>query len=97
MVKWKERCQIFCDTGLPMTHAGDKPLLYQIKAGNYSPLSNTPSNQEENALTIQLERCRQPHVTIDSIPGEEVNMGDTDSGEASEAWSAHDKSDDLST
>ena len=97
MAKWKERRQMFHDAGLPMARAGDKPLLYQIKAGNYSSLSNTPSNQEENALTIQRERRRQPHVSINWIPGEEVDLGDTDSGEASEAWSAHDKSDYLST
>jgi len=97
MAKWKERRQMFHDAGLPMARAGDKPLLYQIKAGNYSSLSNTPSNQEENALTIQRERRRRPHVSINLIPGEEVDLGDMDSGEASEAWSAHDKSDDLST
>ncbi len=74
MAKWKERHQMFCDAGLPMAHAGNKPLLYQIKAGNYSSLSNTPSDQEENALTIQRERCRWPHVSIDLIPGEEVDL-----------------------
>ena len=88
---------MFRDAGLPMACAGSKPLLYQIKAGNYSSLSNTPSDQEENTLNIQRERRKQHGVSINSIPGEEVDIDDTDSGEASEAWSAHDKSDDLNT
>ena len=97
MAKWKEKRQMFCDTGLPMAHAGNKPLLYQIKAGNYSSPSNTPSDQEENTHNMQQERCRQYGVLINSIPGEEIDIGDMDSGEESEAWSAHDKSDDLNT
>ena len=59
MAEWRERHQMFCDAGLPMAHAGNKPLLYQIKAGNYSSLSNMPSDQEENTLNIQRERHKQ--------------------------------------
>jgi len=90
---WKERRQMFHDAGLPMARAGKKPLLYQIKAGNYSSLSNMLSDQEKNAPRIQKGRRRQPRISIDSIPGEEVDLGDTDSGDVSEAWSAHDESD----
>ena len=80
-----------------MAHAGDKLLLYQIKAGNYRPPSNTPSNQEENSLYIPRGRGRCPRVLINLIPGEEFDIGDIESVEASEAWSAHDESDHLST
>ena len=97
MVEWRERRQMFRAAGFPMACAGDKPLLYQIKAGNYSPPLNTPSNQEENSLNIPRGRGRCPHVSIDSIPGEEFDIGDIGSVEASEAWSAHDESDHLST
>ena len=41
MAKWKEKHQMFRDAGLPMACAGNKPLLYQIKVGNYSLPSNT--------------------------------------------------------
>ena len=37
VVEWRERCQMFHAAGFSMACAGDKPLLYQIKAGNYSP------------------------------------------------------------
>jgi len=97
MAKWRERRQMLRDAGVPMARAGDKPLLYQIKAGNYSSLSNTPPNQEENTLNLRNGRHRQPRASIDSITGEEVDIGDTDSGDVSEAWSAHDKSNYLST
>src|SRR6267154_2388619 len=97
MAKWKERRQAFRDAGLPMARAGNKPLLYQIKAGNYSAPSNILSDLEENALNIQGRRRRQHNVAMNSIPGEEVDIDNTDSGEASDAWSAHDESDDLST
>src|SRR5258708_31027358 len=93
MVKWNERRQMFCAAGFPMSRAGDKPLLYQIKAGNYSSQSNIPSDQEENSLKIPRGRIRRPHVLIDSIPGKEIDIGDIDSVEASEAWSAHNESD----
>ena len=85
------------DAGVPLARAGDKPLLYQIKAGNYGSLSNTPPNQEENTLNLQNGRRRRPRASIDSIAGEEVDIGDTDSGDVSEAWSAHDESNYLST
>jgi hypothetical protein len=29
MAKWKERCQMFCAAGFPISCAGDKLLLYQ--------------------------------------------------------------------
>jgi len=97
MVKWNEKCQEFCLAGFPMTHASKKPLLHQIKAGNYSMPSNTPPNGEENVLNIQRGEHRHPQVSIDLIAGEELDLGDTDSMEESEAWSAHDKSTYLST
>ena len=97
MVEWRERCQMFCAAGFPMAHASDKPLLYQIKAGNYSPPLNTPSDQEENSPNIPRGRGRHPCVSIDLILGEEFDIGDIESVEASDTWSAHDESDHLST
>ena len=97
MAKWKERRQEFRLAGLPMTHAGEKPLLYQIKAGNYSPMSDTPPDQGESASNIQRRSRRHPSVSIDSVPGEEFDIGDIDSVEESEAWSAHYESAYLST
>ena len=96
MAKWQERRQAFRDAGFPMSHAGDKPLLYQIKAGNYSLPTNIPANQEENSLRTPRERVRHNRVSIDSIAGEEIDIGDIDSVEESEEWSAHDESDSLS-
>ena len=92
MAKWTERRQMFCAAGFPMSHAGDKPLLYQIKAGNYNPQSNIPPDQEENSLEVLRRRTKCLHISIDSVPGKEFDTGDTDSVEASEAWSAHDES-----
>ena len=97
MVEWRKRRQEFRAAGFPMARAGDKPLLYQIKAGNYSPPSNTPADLEENSPNIPRGRGRCPRVSIDSIPGEEFDIGDIESVEASDTWSAHDESDHLST
>ena len=74
MVEWRERYQMFHAAGFTMACAGDKPLLYQIKAGNYSPPLNTLSDQEENSPNIPRGRGRCPHVSIDSIPGEEFDI-----------------------
>ena len=82
MVEWRKRRQMFRAAGLPMARAGDKPLLYQIKAGNCRPPSNTPSDQEENSPNIPRGRGRRPRVSIDSIPGEEFDIGDIESVEA---------------
>jgi len=97
MAKWNERHQEFRLAGFPMTRAGKKPLLHEIKAGKYSMPSNTPPDLEENALNIQRGEHRHPNVSIDSIAAEELDLGDTDSVEESEAWSAHDESTYLST
>ena len=75
-----------------MSCAGDNPLLYQKKAGNYNPQSNIPPDQEENSLEVLRRRTKCLHISIDSVPGKEFDTGDTDSVEASEAWSAHDES-----
>jgi len=62
-----------------------------------SSLSKTPSGQEGNAPNIQRRRHGHPRISIDPIPGEEVDMGNMDFVKVSEAWSAHDKSAHLST
>ena len=93
MEKWTEKRKRFRDAGLPMSHAGVKPLLYQIKAGNYSAQSDIPADLDKNSLKIPRRKNRHPREEIDSILGEEIDIGDIDSVEASEAWSAHDESD----
>ena len=93
MEKWMEKHKRFCDAGLPMSCAGVKLLLYQIKAGNYSAQSDIPTDLDKNSLKIPRKKTRHPHEEIDSILGEEIDIGDIGSVEASEAWSAHDESD----
>ena len=78
MAKWRERCQMICDAGFPMSCAGDKPLLYQIKARNYSSQSNIPPNLDENSLKIPRERIRCPHGVIDLTLGKEIDIGNID-------------------
>ena len=76
VAKWKEKGQAFCDAGFPMSCAGDKLLLYQITAGNYSLPTDILANQKENSLKTSRERVRHNCVSIDLIAGEEIDLED---------------------
>ena len=74
MVKWKEGHQMFHAVGFPMPQAAFVPN---------TGWSYILPNQEENSLKIPRWRIRCTHVSIDSIPGKEIDIGDIDSVEPS--------------
>jgi len=70
MAKWNERRQEFRLAGFPMTHAGKKPLLHEIKAGKYSITERNVYNEfHHSKYTTYLTTCFTTKCG-DSRPGE---------------------------
>jgi hypothetical protein len=58
-------------------------------------LDNSPatSSSAEIEQSSQKGKGRQLSPSIDSLMGEEIDLGESESDEDSEAWSAHDERD----
>jgi len=92
-VEWEERRQALVAAGRFKGEAGNPPLLRDIQLNNSTIPSAPLSSAAQTVQNSQKGKGRQRRLSIDSLIGEEIDLGDLESDEGSEAWSVHDESD----
>jgi hypothetical protein len=92
-MEWEERHQALVAAGRLKGEAGKPPLLHDTCLDNSTTTSTTISNSAEIMQDSQKGKDKQHSLSIDLLMGEEIILGESESDEDSEAWSAHDKSD----
>jgi len=69
------------------------PLLRDVVLGEKPSKSAAPSSSAEITQNPQKGKGRQPCISIDSLIGKEIDYNDTETGEESGFWSAHNEND----
>jgi len=92
-VEWEETHQALVAAGRFKGEAGGPPLLHDIQLNNSTIPSAPLSSAAQIVQNSQKGKGRQHRPSIDSLISKEIDLGDLESDEGSEAWSVHDESD----
>jgi hypothetical protein len=92
-VEWEKRRQALVAAGRSKGEAGKSPLLCDIHLDNSPATSTALVSSAEIVQDSRKGKGRQHSPSIDSLMGEEIDLGESESEEDSEAWSVHDESD----
>jgi len=83
----------FAAQGLAMAKAGPPPLLRDVVLGEKPSKLAGPSSSAEITQNTRKGKGKQHRISIDSLIGEAIDYNDTETGEESGFWSAHDEDD----
>jgi hypothetical protein len=92
-MKWEEKCQVLIASGILKEAVDGPPPLCDIHPDDSIATLTALSNSTEIVHDSQKGKDRQHSPSIDSLMGEEIDLGASESDEDSEAWSAHNESD----
>jgi len=92
-VEWEEKHQALADAGGSKGGAGKPPLLRDIHLDNRLTMSASLPSSAEIMQNPQVGKGKQRRLSIDSLLGEKIDLGESEDDESDEVWLAHDESD----
>jgi hypothetical protein len=92
-MKWEEKRQMLVASGILKEAVDGPPPLRNIHPDDSIATLTALSNSTEIVHDSRKGKDRQHSLSIDSLMGEEIDLGESESDEDSEAWSAHNESD----
>jgi hypothetical protein len=92
-MKWEKKHHMLVSSGILKKAVDIPPLLCAIHLDDSIATLAALSNSTEIVQDSRKGKYRQLSSLFDSLMGEGIDLGESESDEDSEAWSAHDESD----